>query len=93
LGKNDQLGINSRRQHAIGTYIPDFCAPKKKLIIELDGGQHLEQDASRYDEERTKYLEARGYKVMRFWNNDVLNNIDGVILAIVRAMEDESSKD
>lgn len=46
-----------------------------------------------YDEERTKYLESLGYKVVRFWNNDVMNNIDGVILAIVHAIENESGKD
>ena len=89
--RNDQLGVNFRRQHAIGSYIPDFCSPKAKLIIELDGSQHLEQQE--YDNERTKYLESQGYKVIRVWNNDVMNNIDSVILAIIHAMEDESSKD
>jgi very-short-patch-repair endonuclease len=83
--RNDQLGVNFRRQHAIGNYIPDFCSPKAKLIIELDGSQHLEQEE--YDKERTKYLEAQGYKVIRFWNNDVMNNIEGVILAIMYALE------
>ncbi len=89
--RNDQLGVNFRRQHAIGNYIPDFVCLEKKLIIELDGSQHLEQEE--YDQERTKYLESLGYKVIRFWNNDVTNNIDGVILAIHHAMEDETNKD
>ena len=89
--RNDQLGVTFRRQHAVGNYIPDFCSPKAKLIIELDGSQHLEQEE--YDQERTKYLESLGYKVVRFWNNDVMNNIDGVILAILHAMEDETSKE
>ncbi|MBI5842226.1 MAG: endonuclease domain-containing protein [Chloroflexi bacterium] len=89
--RNDQLGVTFRRQHAVGIYIPDFCSPKAKLIIELDGSQHLEQEE--YDGERTKYLESQGYKVIRFWNNDVLNNIDGVILAIIHAMEGEPNKD
>ena len=83
--RNDQLGVNFRRQYAIGNYIPDFCSPKAKLIIELDGSQHLEQEE--YDTERTKYLESQGYKVIRFWNNDVMNNIEGVILAITYALE------
>ena len=65
-------GIHFRRQHAIGPFITDFCAPRKKLVIELDGSQHLEQE--KYDEERTKYLESKGYKVIRFWNNEVMNN-------------------
>lgn len=62
--RNNQLGVNFRRQHAIGNYIPDFCSPKAKLIIELDGSQHLEQEE--YDKERTEYLESQGYKVIRF---------------------------
>jgi very-short-patch-repair endonuclease len=78
-------GVRFRRQHAIGTYITDFCAPRKKIIIELDGSQHLEQEE--YDEERTRYLEAQGYKVIRFWNNQVMNDIDGVIKEIVLALE------
>ena len=79
-------GVRFRRQHAIGTYITDFCEPHKKLIVELDGSQHLEQED--YDSERTKYLELQGYKVIRFWNNDVMNNIEGVILAITYALEE-----
>jgi very-short-patch-repair endonuclease len=89
--RNDQLGVNFRRQHAVGNYIPDFVCIEKKLIIELDGSQHLEQEE--YDEERTKYLNSLGYKVTRFWNNDVTNNIDGVILAIIYAMENETTKE
>ena len=89
--RNDQLGVTFRRQHAVENYIPDFCSPKAKLIIELDGSQHLEQEE--YDKERTMYLKSQGYKVIRFWNNDVMNNIDGVILAIIHALEDETSKD
>ena len=88
--RNDQLGVNFRRQHAVGIYIPDFCSPKAKLIIELDGSQHLDQEE--YDEVRTKTLNSQGYQVIRFWNNDVLNDIEGVIRAIILAMEDESSK-
>ncbi len=90
LIRNDQLGVNFRRQHAIGKYIPDFVCIQKKLIIELDGSQHLEQEE--YDQGRTKYLESLGYKVVRFWNNDVTKNIDGVILVIMQAMEDVSDK-
>jgi len=84
--RNDQMGVNFRRQHAIGNYIPDFCCIKKKLIIELDGGQHVEQ--AEYDAERTKFLESQGYKVIRFWNNEVMNDINGVIRNIQFALED-----
>src|SRR5690349_20851428 len=59
--RNDQLGVSFRRQHAIGNYIPDFCSPKARLIIEIDGSQHFDQ--REYDEERTKYFESIGYRV------------------------------
>src|SRR5215210_3239681 len=80
-------GIHFRNQHAIGNYVVDFCAPRKKLIIELDGSQHLEQ--VEYDAERTRYLESKGYKVIRFWNKDVMKDMDSVIRAIMQAMESE----
>ncbi len=89
--RNDQLGVNFRRQHAIGRYIPDFACVEKKLIIELDGSQHLEQEE--YDKGRTRYLESQGYTVIRFWNNEVLNNIEGVILAIIHALENETTQE
>lgn len=73
--------IHFRSQHAIGNYIIDFCAPRRKLIIELDGSQHLEQEE--YDTERTAYFEAKGYRVLRFWNGEVLNNIDAVLSVIL----------
>jgi very-short-patch-repair endonuclease len=80
---NQLEGLRFRRQHAIGTYIVDFCAPRKKLIVEIDGGQHLEQQ--QYDAERTLFLESRGYKVLRFWNHEILNHLEDVIGAIIRA--------
>lgn len=78
--------IRFRRQHAIGPYITDFCAPGIKLIIELDGSQHLEQ--TEYDNERTAFLQSQKYKLLRFWNNDVMNDIDGVIQAILLARDE-----
>jgi very-short-patch-repair endonuclease len=86
--RNDQLGVSFRRQHAIGNYIPDFVCIEKKLIIELDGSQHLEQ--KEYDEERTKYFEALGYRVIRFWNNAIMKEIENVVRAIQFALEDET---
>ena len=88
--RNDQLGVNFRRQHAIGKYIPDFCSPKARLIIELDGSQHMEQ--KEYDEERTKYLEAQGYKVIRFWNNDVINDLETVLTEIWNIVQEQQEK-
>ncbi len=75
--------IHFRNQHAIGGYIVDFCAPRLKLIIELDGSKHLEQQE--YDAERTAFLEAKGYRILRFWNNDVMNNIEAVLDSIWEA--------
>ena len=76
--------VHFRNQHAIGNYIVDFCAPRRKLIIEVDGSQHLEQ--TKYDEMRTEFLKSKGYKVIRFWNNDVSNNMDAVLQAIWDAL-------
>ena len=73
-------GIHFRRQHAIGRYIVDFCAPRQKLIIELDGSQHLDREEQ--DQERTSFLTTKGYRVLRFWNHEVMNNLQGVITAI-----------
>ena len=84
--RNDKLGVSFRRQHAIGNYVPDFVCIKKKLIIELDGIQHLEQ--KEYDTERTESLNSKGYRVLRFWNNDVMNNIEGVMIAINEVLGD-----
>jgi len=84
LRGNKLNGVNFRRQHAIGNYIVDFVSIKHKLIIELDGSQHLEQPE--YDQERTRYLESLGYKVIRFWNNQIEKEMDGVIQVIEIAL-------
>jgi very-short-patch-repair endonuclease len=80
--------IHFRNQHAIGKYVVDFCAPRRKLIIELDGSQHLEQ--AEYDAERTAFLESKGYRVIRFWNGEVMNNMEGVLRAIDLALESDT---
>lgn len=72
-----------RRQHPIGSYIVDFACTALKLVIEIDGGQHCDNPQ---DGLRTEYLNARGYEVVRFWNNDVMTNIDGVILTLTLAL-------
>ena len=76
--RNKQLdGYKFRRQQAMGNYIVDFVCLSKKIIIELDGGQHQEQQS--YDSQRDNFLQQQGYKVLRFWNNDVFNNCFGVL--------------
>jgi len=77
-------GIKFRRQHAIGQYVVDFCAPGRKLVIELDGSQHLDQEAQ--DARRPEFLVLQGYRVMRFWKKDVTNDIDGVMRVIQDAL-------
>jgi very-short-patch-repair endonuclease len=79
-------GHKFRRQRPIGKYIVDFVCLEKKLVVEADGGQHSEQ--SSYDEERTAWLESQGYRVLRFWNNEVLKEIEIVLDVIVRALEE-----
>jgi very-short-patch-repair endonuclease len=78
-------GVGFRRQHAIGNYITDFCAPSKMLVIELDGSQHLQQE--KYDAERTAFLEAKGYRVLRFSNSDVMNYTENVLAVILEDLE------
>ncbi len=74
-------GLTFRRQMPIASYVVDFCCESARLIIELDGGQH--DELSKEDAKRTAVFEAQGYLVLRFWNNDVLHNIDGVVESIV----------
>ena len=82
--------VKFRRQHAIGKYVPDFCSIKHRLIIELDGSQHVEQQE--YDAERTRYLESKGYRVLRFWNHEVMNNIDSVLQVIWDTLHEGEKK-
>ncbi|OOF41864.1 hypothetical protein BKK49_04265 [Rodentibacter rarus] len=85
LRNKNFCGIRFNRQVLIGNYIVDFCCRKLKLTIELDGIQHIEQ--ARYDLERTKYLNSQGYKVIRFWNDEVLTKIDNVLEEIYIEIE------
>ncbi|MCR6732929.1 MAG: DUF559 domain-containing protein [Afipia sp.] len=76
-------GSHFRRQATIGPYFADFACHALRIVIEIDGGQHNE---SASDAARTRYLEALGYRVLRFWNNDVLNNAEGVAEVIAAAI-------
>jgi very-short-patch-repair endonuclease len=73
-----------RRQMPVGPYFADFACFAERLIVELDGGQHAETVA--YDEARTRFIEAQGYCVLRFWNNDVLSNTNGVLECIAQSL-------
>ena len=80
-------GLKFRRQVPINRYVVDFCCEASRLIVEVDGGQHGSQDEA----DRTVSLEAMGYLVVRFWNNDVLQNIDGVIESILMTLDKSTS--
>jgi very-short-patch-repair endonuclease len=75
--RNNNLNFKFKRQHSIGNFIADFYCSAKKIVIELDGNQHLEN--KEYDKERTEYFESLGLKVVRFWNAEVNKNLDRVI--------------
>lgn len=77
--------LKFRRQHPIGKRIADFACPVKKLVIELDGSQHAEQIAG--DDRRSSELASHGYRVIRFWNNDVIENLTSVLETVHRALE------
>ena len=76
-----------RRQYPIGNYIVDFISREKKLIIEIDGGQHNEPENICYDKSRTEFLNNLGYKVIRFWNNDIDTNIETVLNEIIKYLD------
>ncbi len=80
------LGIKFRRQESIGKYIVDFVSYDKKLIIEIDGGQHNE---NKTDIIREKYLNNMGFKIIRYWNNEVINNIRGVLSDIEKHIKEQ----
>lgn len=85
LRRNQMNGFGFRRQHPVGSFVLDFYCPAARLAIELDGGQHNE-DTKRYDEKRSQWLATKGIKVLRFWNNEVLSNLEGVLSVIASVL-------
>jgi very-short-patch-repair endonuclease len=83
-GKRMQ-GVKFRRQFPIAGFIADFASPELRLVIELDGGQHFEQ--AEYDAQRSRRLAEQGYRIVRFWNNDVLTRLDDVLAEISRQVQ------
>lgn len=78
-------GHKFRRQHSIGPYTVDFCCPRESLVVELDGGQHAEQRER--DARRTSSLKSRGYRVLRFWDHEVLSDMEAVTRALLANLE------
>jgi very-short-patch-repair endonuclease len=83
-------GLKFKRQVPIDRYVADFCCSDARLIIELDGGQHATRTGE--DANRTRILEAMGYLVLRFWNNDVVQNLDGVLEEILSTVKQHRSE-
>ena len=83
--RSKQFGVKFRKQVPVGRYIVDFYSYDYHLAIELDGSQHLDNDE--YDAIRTQYLESLNINVLRFWNNEVLTNIEGVLAVIQQNIE------
>ena len=81
-------GFKFRRQHHIGHYFADFCCIERRLIIEIDGSQHAEQEKEQRDTARTAYLNQHGYRVIRFWNGQIKTEMDDVLEAIYAALTD-----
>lgn len=78
--RNRQLGdVKFRRQHPLGHYIVDFVSMERKLIIEIDGGQHAEAGHQLKDKRRDQYFQEKGFKVLRFWSNEVFHDLTGVL--------------
>ncbi|HSM96700.1 MAG TPA: endonuclease domain-containing protein [Rhizomicrobium sp.] len=91
LRRKQMAMLRFRRQQPIGPYVVDFFCPAMNLVVELDGAQHSEHEAIVYDEARTRWLEAQGYKVLRFWNWDFKENPEGSLERIRHAIR-ESGK-
>jgi very-short-patch-repair endonuclease len=89
LRSNQLAGMKFRRQLPVGPYIVDFCSLEAMLIIELDGSQHV--DKQKEDDKRTKFLETQGFRVIRFWHNEVLTNIEAVLETIVQHLRNSPS--
>ena len=83
--RHRQLGAKFRRQAPVAPFIVDFLCHDRKMIIEIDGGQHADQWKA--DARRTAFLNEKGYTVLRFWNNEVLNNLEGVLTVIASHLD------
>lgn len=84
--RRQQFGVKFRKQHPVGKYIADFACLNPAVVIELDGGQHAEEKNISKDQERTKFLESKGFTVLRFWNDEVLKNTEAVLESIYSAI-------
>ncbi len=87
VARRQFYNLKFRKQHGIGNYIVDFYCPEKKFIIEIDGDTHADKEVIKEDEVRSKYLVSLGYKIIRYNNSDIMNNIEGVFEDLRLKME------
>src|SRR3954454_9251713 len=93
LRKFETRGTHFRRQVPIGPYVADFACMASRLLIEIDGSQHGEEHHRSRDDKRTNWLESEGYRVLRFWNNDITQNLAGVLEVVYVALYGASNAD
>jgi very-short-patch-repair endonuclease len=86
------FGLRFRRQFRVGPYYADFVCLIARLVVELDGDQHGEDSGRRYDAERDRFLRSQEFEVLRFWNDEVLRNIDGVIWTVQATIENQMER-
>jgi very-short-patch-repair endonuclease len=82
------LGYKFRRQVPLGRYVVDFYCPEKKLVLEIDGGHHMQQQTQ--DQQREDLLKSQGYQILRFWNSDIEQNLEGVFEKIMQVLQSPS---
>lgn len=87
LRKNQILGYKFTRQYGVGKYVLDFYCPAARVAIELDGSQHMEAENQAYDRDRADFINSQKIKVIRFWDNDVFNNLPGIIDIIIKELK------
>ena len=91
LRSRQLAGCKFRRQQPLGRFVVDFVCLEKRLVIEVDGGQHAEQDQAAHDAQRTAWLEANDFRVLRFWDHEVLQQLAGVKETILSELERSST--
>jgi adenine-specific DNA-methyltransferase len=86
-------GAKSRRNHPIGNFFADFCCLKARLVVELDGGQHADEAQTAHDRRRTVYLTSQGFKVIRFWNEEIFKEPERVMEQTYQALAEQGSRE
>jgi very-short-patch-repair endonuclease len=90
LRRKKLAGLKFWRQYSVGLFIVDFYCPEKRLAVELDGNHHREKDTKVYDQERTEFLESKDIIVLRFWNDDIFQNLNGVLKKISQVAQNNA---